>query len=103
MPSADVAVIGAGLAGLLTAVRLAAGGAKVVVLSEGNGAIHWAGGPIDVGFAPRVARPLEAIRAIARRKGHPYAILADDVEPAVDWFTQLVADGGLPFAGRLDA
>ena len=52
MPSADVAVIGAGLAGLLTAVRLAENGARVAVLSEGNGALHWAGGPIDLGFRP---------------------------------------------------
>ena len=43
MPSADVAVIGAGLAGLATAIRLAEAGARVVVLAEGNGAIHWAG------------------------------------------------------------
>ena len=102
MPSADVAVIGAGLAGLLTAVRLAEGGAQVVVLSEGNGTLHWAGGPIDLGFAPRASDAADAVRGLARRRGHPYALLSVDVAPALDWFLQLTKDLGLPHAGSLD-
>ncbi len=86
MPSADVAVVGAGLAGLATAIRLADAGARVVVLAEGNGAIHWAGGPIDVAFAPGATRPADALRGLERTKRHPYAVLGADVAPALEWF-----------------
>jgi glycerol-3-phosphate dehydrogenase subunit B len=102
MPSADVVVVGAGLAGMLTAVRLAEGGARVVVLSEGNGTLHWAGGPIDVGFTTRAADAAGAVKALARRAGHPYALLGTDVAPALDWFLELTTDLGLPHAGSLD-
>src|SRR5262245_60127759 len=101
MPSADVAVIGAGLAGMLTAVRLAEDGARVVVLTEGNGALHWAGGPIDVGFVPGKPTAAAAIDRLGRRASHPYAVLWEDVAPAVDWFVQLTSDLGLPHAGSL--
>ena len=103
MPSADVAVVGAGLAGLATAIRLADAGARVVVLAEGNGAIHWAGGPMDIAVAPGAARPAEALRALERTKRHPYAVLGADVAPALEWFEALVAAGGLPYVGSLDA
>jgi glycerol-3-phosphate dehydrogenase subunit B len=99
MPSADVAVIGAGLAGLLTAVRLAEDGARVVVLAEGNSALHWAGGPVDLGFAPGAPNAGAAVDLLARRPGHPYALLGADVAPALDWFLQLTSDLGLPHAG----
>ena len=102
MPSADVAVIGAGLAGLLTAVRLAERGARVVVLAEGNGALHWAGGPIDLGFGPRARNAAAAVGQLARRRGHPYALLGADVAPAADWFLGLTTELGAPHAGSLD-
>ena len=102
MPSADVAVIGAGLAGLLTAVRLAEGGARVVVLAEGNGALHWAGGPLDLGLTPGVRSASAAVDQLARRRGHPYALLGADVAPAVDWFLGLTGELGLPHAGSPD-
>ncbi len=103
MPSADVAVVGAGLAGLVTAIRLADAGARVVVLAEGNGAIHWAGGPIDLAVAPGATNPADALRTLERTAGHPYAFLGAEVAPALEWFRGLVADGGLPHAGALDA
>ena len=102
MPSADVAVIGAGLAGLLTAVRLAENGARVVVLAEGNGALHWAGGPIDLGFTPRARNAAGAVTQLARRRGHPYAMLGAEVAPAAEWFLGLTAELGLPHTGSLD-
>jgi glycerol-3-phosphate dehydrogenase subunit B len=73
-PSYDVLVIGAGLAGLTAATRLAEGGARVMVLAKGVGATHLAPGTIDVlGYAPTdrvVERPGEALGALGPE--HPY-------------------------------
>ena len=83
MPSADVAIVGAGLAGLVTAIRLADAGARVVVLAEGNGSIHWAGGPIDVADSHRARRvPPMRFGVLERTMRHPYAVLGADVAPA---------------------
>jgi glycerol-3-phosphate dehydrogenase subunit B len=99
----DVVVIGAGLAGLTAAVRLAEGGARVLVLAKGVGATHLSAGTIDVlGYAPnRVERPGEALaRLVAERPDHPYAV-AGDVGAAVDWLIGRVAGGSLaPYVYR---
>jgi glycerol-3-phosphate dehydrogenase subunit B len=97
----DVVVIGCGLAGLTAAVRLAAGGARVLVLAKGVGATHLSAGTIDVlGYAPeRVDRPGEALaRLTGERPEHPYAA-AGDVGAALAWFKAQVAGGSLaPYA-----
>ena len=69
-PSYDALVIGAGLAGLTAATRLAEGGARVMLIAKGVGATHLAPGTIDVlGYAPaggeRVERPAEALQRVA--------------------------------------
>jgi glycerol-3-phosphate dehydrogenase subunit B len=99
----DVVVIGTGLAGLTAALRLAEGGARVLVLAKGVGATHLSAGTIDVlGYMPeRVEHPREALdRLAAERPEHPYALLgADAVATAVDWFKARVAGGSLaPYA-----
>ena len=65
-PSYDVLVIGAGLAGLSAAAKLAEGGAKVMLIAKGVGATHLGPGTIDVlGYAPdRVERPGEALAGL---------------------------------------
>jgi glycerol-3-phosphate dehydrogenase subunit B len=95
-PSYDALVIGAGLAGLTAAARLAEGGAKVMLIAKGVGATHLAPGTIDVlGYAgaDRVDRPGEALGSVDG--GHPYARLggADAVARAIDWFKRQF-DGG---------
>ena len=102
MPSVDVAVIGAGLSGLLTALRLTELGARVAVIAQGNGATHWAAGPIDVGVVPGAATPADAVARLATDAGHPYALLQRDIRPALDWFMALTATGGLPHVGAID-
>jgi glycerol-3-phosphate dehydrogenase subunit B len=102
MPTADVAVIGAGLAGLTAAVSAAELGARVIVVAEGNGATHWMGGPIDVGVAARASTPAAAVAALATRPGHPYALLGSTVAPAMAWFSRVVAEAGLRHTGTVD-
>ena len=57
MPSADVVVIGAGLAGLTAAIAAAESGAHVVVLAKGHAATHWGPGGIDVAGIPAASTP----------------------------------------------
>jgi glycerol-3-phosphate dehydrogenase subunit B len=96
----DVVVVGTGLAGLTSAVRLAQEGARVLVLAKGVGATHLSGGTIDIlGYAPdRVEHPAEALGRLADT--HPYALVgARGVAAAVEWFKGRVAEGPLaPYA-----
>ena len=61
----DAVVLGAGVAGLSAAARLAEGGAKVCVLAKGVGSTHLAPGTVDVlGYDPgRVEDPPTRFRA----------------------------------------
>ncbi len=73
-----VVVIGAGLAGLTAATRLAAGGASVTLLNKGIGGLQLGQGTIDVlGYSPdRVTNPMLTASAIASsRPEHPYAAI----------------------------
>jgi glycerol-3-phosphate dehydrogenase subunit B len=97
-PAYDVLVIGAGLAGLTAATRLAEGGAKVMVLAKGVGATHLAPGTIDVlGYAggpDRVERPAEALGALDG--AHPYGrVGAGAVGAAIEWFKRQFEGGPL--------
>ncbi len=77
-PTRDAVVVGAGLAGLVAALRLARGGASVTLVSAGVGGLQLSQGTLDVlGYAPdRVLRPFQALDAFgAARPEHPYATL----------------------------
>lgn len=102
MPSADVVVIGAGLAGLTAAIAAAESGAQVVVLAKGHAATHWGPGGIDVAGIPAASTPRDGIRLLAGEPGHPYAFLGDDVAAALDWLRPLLAAGGVDYVGDLD-
>ena len=84
MPSADVVVIGAGLAGLTAAIAAAESGARVHVLAKGHAATHWGPGGIDVAGIPAAPTPRDGIRLLAAQPGHPYAFLGEDVAEALD-------------------
>ncbi|MFP5417021.1 MAG: glycerol-3-phosphate dehydrogenase subunit GlpB [Actinomycetes bacterium] len=82
----DVVVIGAGLAGLAAALRLAQAGRSVTLATKGPGGLQLSQGTVDIlGYTPeRVSRPLEAVASVAPE--HPYASLgADAVAAAVTW------------------
>ena len=85
----DAVVIGAGIAGLAAAIRLARSGASVTLVAKGVGGLQLGTGTIDVlGYSPeRVERPLEAIGPhVASRESHPYSHFAPGfVGEAVNW------------------
>lgn len=70
-----VVVIGAGLAGLVAANRLADAGVNVTLLHKGIGGLQLGQGTIDVfGYAPeRVTNPIKAVGSVAET--HPYAVI----------------------------
>ncbi len=102
MSTADVVVIGAGLAGLTAAIRVAESGARVPVLAKGHAATHWGPGGIDVAGIPAASTPRDGIRRLAGEPGHPYAFLGDDVAAALEWIRPHLAAGGVEYLGDLD-
>jgi glycerol-3-phosphate dehydrogenase subunit B len=97
-------VVGAGLAGLTAALRLAEEGRRLTVVSAGVGGLHLSPGVIDVaGYTPdRVSSPRDGVRALAGNGGgHPYALLGvEQVERAIDWICTLAPE--YPLVGHLD-
>jgi glycerol-3-phosphate dehydrogenase subunit B len=84
-----VLVVGAGLAGLTCALRLADAGTPVTVVAAGAGSLQLGGATIDVlGYVPeRVGRPLEAFGALAA--AHPYRVLGGErVAAATRWLVE---------------
>jgi len=98
---ADVVVVGAGPAGLATAVRLAEAGRQVRVIARGNGFTHWGAGAVDalgrLG-GERVERPLEAVGRLP--EDHPYRLAGEAaLRDGLDWFARFAATAGLAHAG----
>jgi glycerol-3-phosphate dehydrogenase subunit B len=105
----DAVVLGAGVAGLTAAARLAEGGARVCVLAKGVGSTHLAPGTVDVlGYSPdRVEEPAGALPPfISDHPDHPYALIgADAIAPALDWFSARIESGpqpGYTYTGSLE-
>src|SRR5215218_2599988 len=101
MPRADVVVVGAGLAGLTAAARLAEAGATVTLVAKGHASTHWAAGGIDVAAPAEARTPAEGVALLAARSAHPYSILGADVEPAVAWLTGVLVGEALAYAGTV--
>jgi len=99
MPSADVVVVGAGLAGLTAAIGLAEAGARVEVVARGHASTHWTAGGLDLAGLPGTATPEEGIARLAGVPGHPYAILGGAVAAALERFQRVLAARGLVYVG----
>jgi glycerol-3-phosphate dehydrogenase subunit B len=95
----DTVVVGAGLAGLTAALRLAEQGQRVSVVAKGVGATHLAPAAIDVlGYlgGKRAESPAAALADLPPQ--HPYSLAgARAVAESIDW---LKAGGG--YVGGLD-
>jgi glycerol-3-phosphate dehydrogenase subunit B len=102
--SYDTVVIGAGLAGLTAALRLAEAGQRVAVLAKGVGATHLAPPTIDVlGYANGpVGSPAQALPGFAAANPqHPYRQLSIELlRSSLDWFKTRLSDQA--YRGGLD-
>jgi glycerol-3-phosphate dehydrogenase subunit B len=102
MPTADVVIVGAGLAGLSAGIALADAGARVELVARGHAATHWTPGGFDCAAPPGAATPAAGIDELAGRVGHPYAFLGGDVRPGLAFVRDVVAAEGLAYRGDLD-
>ncbi|MSS83679.1 glycerol-3-phosphate dehydrogenase subunit GlpB [Actinomycetaceae bacterium WB03_NA08] len=87
-------VIGAGLAGLTTALRLAEAGTQVTLVTKGIGGLQLGQGTIDVlGYQPHlVKKPLAALDADLH-DNHPYKHFSShDMDRALRWLRATVGD-----------
>jgi glycerol-3-phosphate dehydrogenase subunit B len=100
----DTVVIGAGLAGLTAALRLAEAGQRVAVLAKGVGATHLSPATIDVlGYDEGVvASPAQTLPGFAEAHSeHPYGRLPVElVRTALVWFQDRLDGHG--YSGGLD-
>jgi glycerol-3-phosphate dehydrogenase subunit B len=102
----DAVIIGAGLAGLTAALRIAEEGRRVVVVARGVGATHLAPATVDVlGYVgnERVDSPATSLtKLLEARPDHPYRLVTRErLDASLSWFGKRVA--ALEYSGSLDA
>jgi glycerol-3-phosphate dehydrogenase subunit B len=92
--TADVVVLGAGLAGLVAAVRLAEAGLRVVTVAKGYGSLRLSPATIDIlGYRPEpVDSPAAELPGFAEtHPEHPYALISQAVlAESVQWLKEHV-------------
>lgn len=100
----DTIIIGAGLAGITAAIRLAEKGNKVAVISAGRSAMHFNSGSLGLlGFDAdhqAVSSPVEAVTALPPQ--HPYKKLGDTpIETLADNAADLLRRAGVRTIGNV--
>jgi len=108
MSKYDAVVIGAGLAGLTAACRLAQANKKVLLVATGAGALLLASGCIDVlGYHPAYAvepveNPLASLADfLAERPTHPYNVTGTpSIKTGLRAFLELANHGSLDYRGE---
>ncbi len=98
-------VVGAGMAGLVSAIRLRQAGMDVTLVTKGIGGIQLGQGTVDVlGYVPErvLDDPLAAVTAYGEaHPHHPYATLsADDVRTGAEFLRELLPDVFVGDLGR---
>ena len=92
--TADVIVLGAGMAGLVAATRLAEAGLRVVTVAKGFGSLRLAPATIDIlGYGPEpVDSPAQALAGfVAAHPEHPYALISQVMlADSVQWLKEHV-------------
>ena len=104
MKQRDVAIIGGGFAGLMSAIACAKNGKKASVFFYGSGSFPLNSGLIDLlGYDEArtwVKDPLKAIGQLPAE--HPYhRIGKESIEKAADFFLKLMEEEGFPYCGSL--
>ena len=102
MPTADVVVIGAGLAGLTCAADLAERGARVFLAAKGMATTHWTHGGLDVAAPNGASTPRVGVRVLAGVDGHPYQVVHADVDASVEAHRSRMDAAGIGLVGSLD-
>jgi glycerol-3-phosphate dehydrogenase len=106
----DVIIVGAGLAGLITAWRACSAGLTTQVITKGWGATYSSSGCIDIfGYKPldfsnRIDSPGDFLDEFTKSNTqHPYSRAGvSTLEKAVHSFLSLSEESGYPFYGSLD-
>ena len=92
--TADVIVLGAGMAGLVAGTRLAEAGLRVVMVAKGYGSLRLAPATIDIlGYGPElVDSPAQALAGFAAaHPEHPYALISQVMlADSVQWLKEHV-------------
>jgi glycerol-3-phosphate dehydrogenase len=109
-PPQDTIIIGAGLAGLITAWRSSSKGGKTSIITKGWGATYWNSGCIDIyGYQPpdylsMVDSPNGFLEKFLKSNPeHPYALAGlSTLESSVKAFLTLCQESNYPFHGSLD-
>ncbi len=95
----DCIVIGAGLAGLVSGLRLAEAGLQVLIIAKGHGATHWAHGAVGVAHG---SSPAATVTYLAGQPNHPYARAGlAALAPALNLLQAHCAAADYPFSGDL--
>lgn len=103
----DVIVVGAGMAGLIAAIRVAQGGKRVMVISQGHGATGLTAGTVDLlGSLPwdtnknltRVGEHLPLL--VENQREHPYSKVGlAKIAESFNYFKELSQEMDYPLLG----
>jgi glycerol-3-phosphate dehydrogenase subunit B len=77
--TADVVVVGGGMAGACAALAAREKGAEVLLVARASGATALSSGAIDFGGNADDATVGEGARALSQKPGHPYALFGDSL------------------------
>ncbi|ENM6576397.1 glycerol-3-phosphate dehydrogenase subunit GlpB [Vibrio fluvialis] len=104
----DVAVIGGGIAGYTAAIRSLQAGKKTVLISQGQSALHFSSGSIDVlaklPDGSPVTHPFDALEALKQQAPlHPYnAVGRTTLQKGLEWFRHTLAAANVPLQHQDD-